>query len=69
MGGRLAACPLWLAWQAAYTEPDPPLTAAADWHDRWLPGFLHRLQSGPFAVDCTDQHRPRPASAYATRQG
>jgi hypothetical protein len=56
---------LWLAWQAAYTEPDPPLTAAADWHDRWLPGLLHRMEHGPFALDCADQHRPRPASAYA----
>ncbi len=56
---------LWLAWQAAYTEPDPLLTAAADWHDRWLPGVLHRLQHGPFALDCADQHQPRPTSAYA----
>ena len=56
---------LWLAWQHAYEEPDAPLTAAADWHDRWLPGVLHRLQHGPFALDCATEHHPRPATAYA----
>lgn len=56
---------LWLAWQAAYTEPDASLTAAADWHDRWLPGFLYRLEHGAFALDCSASHRNRPASAYA----
>ena len=56
---------LWLAWQAAYTDPDAPLTAAADWHDRWLPGLLHRLEAGPFALDCATTHHPRPPSAYA----
>jgi hypothetical protein len=58
---------LWLAWQAAYTEPDPPLTAAADWHDRWLPGVLHRLEHGPFALACGEEHRARPSSAYLIR--
>jgi hypothetical protein len=56
---------LWLAWQAAYTDRDAPLTAAADWHDRWLPGLLHRFDHGPFALDCTTTHHPRPPSAYA----
>jgi hypothetical protein len=59
---------LWLAWQAAYTEPDASLTAAADWHDRWLPGFLYRLEHGPFALDCSVTHRGRPTSAYAEAQ-
>lgn len=56
---------LWLAWQAAYTEPDASLTAAADWHDRWLPGLLYRLEHGVFALDCSVTHRDRPSSAYA----
>lgn len=56
---------LWLAWQAAYEARDAPLTAAADWHDRWLPGLLHRLEHGPFALDCSDAHHSRPASCYA----
>ena len=56
---------LWLAWQAAYQDRNASLTAAADWHDRWLPGLLYRLEHGPFAVDCTNEHRPRPATAYA----
>ncbi len=56
---------LWLAWQAAYVERDASLTAAAEWHDRWLPGLLHRLEHGAFAMDCTTSHRTRPGSAYA----
>jgi hypothetical protein len=55
---------LWLAWQAAYEQPDPQLTAAADWHDRWLPGLLRRLEHGPHAVDCSDKHQPRASAAY-----
>lgn len=56
---------LWLAWQYAYEERDAPLTAAADWHDRWLPGVLHRLQHGALAIDCSNTHQPRPTAAYA----
>ncbi|MBO0727924.1 MAG: DUF4913 domain-containing protein [Acidimicrobiaceae bacterium] len=59
---------LWLAWQAAYVEADAPLTAAAEWHDRWLPGVLYRLQHGPFALDCDTSHHPRPGGAYAPAQ-
>jgi hypothetical protein len=59
---------LWLAWQAAYEQPDAQLTAAADWHDRWLPGLLHRLEHGPHAINCGDGHHPRPATAYGTRR-
>jgi hypothetical protein len=56
---------LWLAWQGAYQQPDAPLTAAADWHDRWLPGLLHRLEHGAFALDCSQAHTARPPAAYA----
>jgi len=56
---------LWLAWQHAYEDTDAPLTAAADWHDRWLPGVLYRLEHGPFALDCTNEHKTRPGAAYA----
>lgn len=57
---------LWLAWQHAYEDRDAPLTAAVDWHDRWLPGVLYRLEHGTFALDCANEHRPRPAAAYAS---
>jgi hypothetical protein len=60
---------LWLAWQGAYQQPDAPLTAAADWHDRWLPGVLHRLEHGPFALDCSDTHSCRPKTSYADAIG
>lgn len=55
---------LYVAWQFAYENLDAPLTAAADWHDRWLPGVLHRLEHGPFALDCTSGHRARPRNLY-----
>ena len=55
---------LWLAWQYAYEERDAPLTAAADWHDRWLPGVLHRLEHGPFAIDCANEHHGRSPTSY-----
>ena len=58
---------LWLAWQAAYQDRDASLTAAADWHDRWLPGLLYRLEHGPFALDCANGHQPRPTTAYASK--
>lgn len=32
---------LYAAWQYAYEDLESPLTAAADWHDRWPPGVLH----------------------------
>ena len=51
---------LWLAWQAAYVEADAPLTAAAEWHDRWLPGVLFRLEHGAMAIDCRQHHQERP---------
>ncbi|WP_460821631.1 hypothetical protein [Nocardioides ungokensis] len=57
---------LWLAWQHAYEDRNAPLTAAADWHDRWLPGVLYRLEHGAFALDCANDHHPRPAAAYAS---
>jgi hypothetical protein len=56
---------LWLAWNSAYSERDAPLTGAIDWHDRWLPGLLHRLEHGVFALNCGHDHHERPSSAYA----
>lgn len=60
---------LWLAWQAAYEQPDAQPTAAADWHDRWLPGALHRLEHGAHAINCSDTHHPRPLAAYSLAPG
>lgn len=33
------------AWHAAYTSPDAAPTRAIDWHDRHLPGVIHRLRA------------------------
>lgn len=56
---------LWLAWQGAYADANASLTAPAEWHDHWLPGVLHRLEHGPFALNCSSDHATRPSSVYA----
>lgn len=56
---------LWLDWQGACHQPDATLTAAVDWHDRWLSGLLHRLEHGPFALDCSEAHTARSEASYA----
>ena len=46
---------LWLAWRAAYTDPTAVMTQPAEWHDRWLPGLLHRVKQ--WGVHCDTTHR------------
>ncbi|WP_027863065.1 hypothetical protein [Marmoricola sp. URHB0036] len=58
---------LWLAWQQAYEDRHASLAAPAEWHDRWLPGVLYRLEHGPFALDCASAHQERPRHAYGDR--
>jgi hypothetical protein len=55
---------LWLAWQHAYEDRRASLSAPAEWHDRWLPGVLYRLEHGPFALNCLNAHEERPHQAY-----
>src|SRR3954452_24238150 len=55
---------LWLAWQQAYEDRHASLAAPAEWHDRWLPGVLYRLEHGPFALDCASTHQERSPRAY-----
>jgi hypothetical protein len=30
-------------WRRIYERPRPPLAAALEWHDRWLPGAMRRV--------------------------
>jgi hypothetical protein len=51
---------LWLmhAWLAAYRDDNAPVTAAADWHDRYRPGVIRRITSS--AGRCSlENHQPR----------
>ena len=51
---------LWLmqAWLAAYRDDNAPITAAADWHDRYRPGVVRRITSS--AGRCSlENHQPR----------
>jgi len=56
---------LWLAWRAAYSDPAAVMTMPAEWHDRWLPGALHRVKA--WGVHCGAEHRDRPPSVYDAR--
>ena len=50
---------LWLhqAWLAAYADPDAPVSAAADWHDRLRPGVVRRIRD--YAGMCSiEAHQP-----------
>lgn len=55
---------LWLAWREAYVDGVSSLTAAADWHDRWLPGLLRRIGAGGWNVACDADHKERVARLY-----
>jgi hypothetical protein len=50
---------VWLrqAWLAAYTDPDAPVAAAGDWHDRQRPGVVRRIRD--YAGMCSvENHQP-----------
>ena len=41
-----------VAWRRAYVRRRPDLGLVAEWHDRWLPGVMHRIE------DATRRCRP-----------
>ena len=59
---------LWLAWREAYVEKGAPLTAAADWHCRWLPEFLRRVGAGGWNIACEGEHKENVTSLYDVRR-
>jgi hypothetical protein len=51
---------LWLqqSWLAAYRDTHAPVSAAADWHDRYRPGVIRRIKDT--AGRCSlENHQPR----------
>ena len=46
------------AWLAAYRSPEASPYAAAEWHDRWLPGLEQRLTHRWKSRRCDDGHQP-----------
>ncbi|MFN2495757.1 MAG: hypothetical protein ABR608_07605, partial [Pseudonocardiaceae bacterium] len=51
---------LWLmqAWLAAYRDQDAPVSLAGDWHDRYRPGVVRRINAT--AGRCSlESHQPR----------
>jgi len=50
---------LWHAWLAAYHHENAPVSAAADWHDRYRPNVVRRITTT--AGRCSlENHQPRP---------
>jgi hypothetical protein len=49
--GTLAA-----QWRRAYDRKRPDLPLALEWHDRWLPGAMRRIDDA--TRNCTTRHRP-----------
>lgn len=45
-----------VAWRRAYVRRRPDLALALDWHDRWLPGAMRRLEEA--TRRCTIRHQP-----------
>ena len=54
---------LWLYsyWLWAYRDSDAPVTRAAEWRDRWLPGVARRTEKE--LTNCARDHRPGDDSA------
>jgi hypothetical protein len=48
------------AWLAAYRDPASPATAAAEWHNRWLPGAMARCRAAIAARGCKGRHEKEP---------
>jgi hypothetical protein len=51
---------LYQLWTQAYLSTQPSTQHAAEWHDRWLPGVLHRLAPIMRHCDPTCQRQPIP---------
>jgi hypothetical protein len=45
-----------VAWSRAYLRRRPDLALALDWHDRWLPGAMRRLEDA--TRRCAIRHQP-----------
>jgi len=59
---------LWLmyAWHAAYRDDDATVQRAGDWHDRYRPGVVRRIQE--LARHCSvENHLPRDGQPAGSR--
>ena len=51
---------LYQLWTLAYLTRRPSPKDAADWHDRWTPGVIHRLSQTMRRCEEACQHQPSP---------
>jgi hypothetical protein len=49
-------------WTRIYDTPRPAIALTLDWHDRWLPGIMRRVEAitANCAISCTMTPRPGP---------
>jgi hypothetical protein len=59
---------LYQQWCAAYLAKRPTLKDAADWHDRWSPGVLHRLSQVMSRCEAGCQRHPSLAARDERRR-
>jgi len=59
---------LYQQWSLAYLARLPALKDAADWHDRWAPGVLHRLSQVMGRCETGCQRHPGLAAARDERR-
>jgi hypothetical protein len=61
---------LWLkaCWVAAHRAPDAKPTAAADWHERWLPGVTGRLRHRMGTGGCSFTNHQQASTEYRIAQ-
>jgi hypothetical protein len=48
---------IWARWRQTYDRDRPDLALALEWHDRWLPGAMHRIADA--TRDCKMGHQAR----------
>lgn len=48
------------AWYGAYRDPTASVTAAIEWHDRWLPGTVERCRKAIKARPCEHGKHEEP---------
>lgn len=58
---------LWIEWKHVYGQKRPPIALALDWHDRWLPNVMRRLDH--ITRGCVGQCSTRPRVAGARAPG
>lgn len=55
---------VWTEWRHVYEQKRPPIASALDWHDRWLPNALRRIDLITRGCVGGCSTRPRPTRGW-----